>query len=110
MPKLPPASRMCGVSTCHCADHGAGSSPPSSGVSESFVIGWKFVVMDGFIATKILRKKEIDTPIIALTAHAMNGDRERCIEAGCDDYLSKPIDRDMLLEILSKYLPVKVRS
>jgi len=53
-------------------------------------------VMDGFKATEAIRKKEASTgehiPIIAMTAHAMQGDRERCIEAGMDDYMTKPLN------------------
>lgn len=63
--------------------------------------------LDGFQATEALHQKGITTPIIALTAYAMKGDRELCIQAGCDDYLSKPIDREKLYKILDKYLPVK---
>ena len=62
--------------------------------------------MDGFYATNIIREKELTTgkhiPIIAMTAHAMQGDRERCIEAGMDNYISKPIKRDILIETIEK--------
>ena len=60
--------------------------------------------MNGYEATKEIRKKGIATPIVALTANAMKGDDKKCIEAGCDDYLTKPIDRRELLRMLEKYL------
>lgn len=62
--------------------------------------------MDGFGATKAIRDKERITgghiPIIAMTARAMIGDREKCISAGMDDYISKPINRKELMELLEK--------
>ncbi len=60
--------------------------------------------MNGYEATMALRKEGLKTPIVALTAYAMKGDDEKCFAAGCDDYISKPIDRNKLFEILNKYL------
>jgi len=60
--------------------------------------------MDGFEATKELRRKGLTTPILALTAHAMKGDEQKCIEAGCNGYLSKPLDRLQLMEKVCQYL------
>ena len=60
--------------------------------------------MNGYEATKALRKEGLKTPIIALTAYAMKGDDKKCFEAGCDGYISKPIERKKLFETLNKYL------
>jgi CheY-like chemotaxis protein len=60
--------------------------------------------LDGYATATELRKKGYVGPIIALTADAMQGDMKRCLECGCDDYLSKPIDRQKLLEKVSFYL------
>jgi CheY-like chemotaxis protein len=62
--------------------------------------------MDGWTATRTIRQiPEIqDVPIIALTAHAITGDRERCIEAGCNDYDSKPVDFPRLLSRIEKFV------
>ena len=67
-------------------------------------------VMNGYKATRKLRANGYVLPIIALTAHAMNGDDTKCFEAGCDEYLSKPVDRIKLTEMLNKYITLKSMS
>ena len=64
--------------------------------------------MDGWEATRHLKASPETKyiPVIALTAHAMVGDKERCLEAGMDDYISKPIRREELVELLKRYSPV----
>jgi CheY-like chemotaxis protein len=61
-------------------------------------------VMDGYEATRKIRESMSSTPIIGLSAHAMQGDEIRAKEAGCNDYLTKPVDEDLLMEKLKEYL------
>ncbi|MBL1276681.1 MAG: response regulator [Ectothiorhodospiraceae bacterium] len=71
--------------------------------------------MDGFEATGNIRKIEKSTltdriPVIAFTANAMQGDKEKCLEAGMDDYISKPVNQNELASILTKWLPHKIKE
>jgi CheY-like chemotaxis protein len=61
-------------------------------------------VMDGYEATRKIRKTFQSLPIIGLSAHAMQGDDEKAKAAGCSDYLTKPVDEDLLLKKLKEYL------
>ncbi|MBP7654187.1 response regulator, partial [Candidatus Dependentiae bacterium] len=59
--------------------------------------------MDGIEASKRIRMKEVETPIIALTANAMKGDKEICLQSGMNDYMTKPIKKDVFYKMLSKW-------
>jgi two-component system cell cycle response regulator DivK len=60
--------------------------------------------IDGLSVTMEIKRLNVEVPVIAQTAYAMAVERERCLQAGCDDYLSKPYDPEKLLNIVQKYL------
>jgi len=78
------------------------------GVFDCILMDIQMPEMDGYEAVARIREAEQPgdhMPIIAMTAHAMAGDRQKCLNAGMDDYVSKPIDGSMLLQLLQHYLP-----
>lgn len=62
-------------------------------------------IMDGYAATQEARRFGIQIPTIALTGFAMKEDQQKCLEAGCNDYLAKPFDRNSLIKCNAKALP-----
>ncbi len=67
-------------------------------------------VMDGLEATRILRSEGLTTPVIALTAHTMKEDRKRCLWAGCDGFLCKPLNQGALLAAVQEYVGREVAA
>ena len=64
----------------------------------------KMPVMDGLEATRLIKAKTPDLPIIALTANAFDSDRYAALEAGCDDFLSKPVNADRCIQTIAKFI------
>ena len=88
------------------ADGAAGIALAEREQPDLILMDLSLPVVDGWEATRRIKATAAlrSIPIIALTAHAMRGDAERARECGCDDYLSKPLDEDLLFEKLAQFL------
>jgi signal transduction histidine kinase/CheY-like chemotaxis protein/HPt (histidine-containing phosphotransfer) domain-containing protein len=87
-----------------------GVEKAASGQFDAVLMDCQMPIMDGYAATRAMRKLQADgqlgkLPIIAMTANAMVGDREKCLSCGMDDYMSKPLNRAMIEQMLRKWLP-----
>lgn len=92
------------------ADNGAeGVRLAQSELPDLILMDLSLPVMDGWEATRLIKADATTRaiPVIALTAHAMDGDRDKALAAGCDDYISKPIQVGPFLALLERYLEVK---
>jgi CheY-like chemotaxis protein len=88
-----------GELACECALAAVESESPF----DVILMDMQMPVLDGYEATRRLRREAYAGPILALTAHAMEGDRDKCIAAGCDDFASKPVNRAELIELIARY-------
>ncbi|MEO5358164.1 MAG: response regulator [Nitrospirae bacterium YQR-1] len=84
----------------------------SEGLFDIVLMDVQMPVMDGFEATRIIKATESTRhiPVIAMTAHAMKEDRQRCLDAGMDDYITKPIRAAELVEMIERHNPLKQHS
>ena len=103
-----------GILNVHHADNGEKAIQTVQQMIESksppdiIFMDCQMPVMDGYEASRRLREMDIDIPIIALTANAMKGDKEKCLEAGMTDFVAKPIEKAHLEETTQKWAFKKV--
>jgi len=88
-------------------DGAVGVASATSSQPDLILLDMSLPVMDGWTAARALKDEPAtaNIPIIALTAHAMAGDREKALQAGCDEYDTKPVDFKRLMSIIERFLP-----
>jgi CheY-like chemotaxis protein len=98
-----------GFEVVMAVDGAEGASMARSAAPDLILMDMSLPVMDGWTATRVLKADAATRgiPVIGLTAHAMAGDREKCLEAGCDEYDTKPVDFPRLLEKIQVQLDKK---
>ncbi|MEN3277640.1 MAG: two-component system, sensor histidine kinase and response regulator [Massilia sp.] len=101
----------------HVANNGAEAlAAVRAGSFEAVLMDCQMPVMDGFAATAAIRRDELDAgrprtlPVIAITANALQGDREACLAAGMDDYLSKPFSQAELAAVIGRWIPLPLST
>ena len=93
-----------GVEVCEAENGQIGFDMAMQSPFDVVLMDMQMPVLDGYQATSQLRAAGYEEPIVALTANAMTGDKEKCSDAGCDGFLAKPVDIDELLETIAGYI------
>ncbi len=96
--------RRAGAEVTMAEDGKAGSDLALRGPFDLILMDMQMPIMDGYAATRLLRQEGLTLPILALTAHAMKGDQDKCKAAGCSGYITKPIDGDQLVRTVAETL------
>jgi CheY-like chemotaxis protein len=94
------------------ADGASGVALAATEKPDLILMDMSLPVMDGWVAAGVIKANESlkHIPIIGLSAHAMSGDREKALAAGCNDYLTKPLDEDLLVEKLKLFVGTNHRD
>jgi len=103
--------RIHGFRTLEASDGEEGIARAKAEGPDLILMDLQLPGMDGLTATRLLRQDPLTAriPVVAITAHAMKGDRERALEAGCDGYIAKPIDTRRFLAQIQAFLPGAAR-
>lgn len=107
---IPEFLRGAGVSVDIACNGAEGVEKALSKKYDLILMDMQMPIKDGFQATRELRMRDYSQPILALTAHALPGEKARTLEAGCNDHLTKPVSRSALIHALHRFLPMRLPS